>query len=581
MDKPRVIVIAGHAPLTMEELERERTEEAEASSPSIREQLRQIRENGPRFIPRLEGRLASVLDLVEYGRSGRKVIPTFPERDKGRLSIAHKSFLNGIYLCDFLEKRGIETVRINNLVTDRDQLLEALQEGPLVVALFTTFLESFEALKRAATFIREHAPRETKIIAGGSYLRQVMQQPERFRRFVIEPQLKELRGCVDTFIVEPQGEMALWKAVEALSHGRPLEGLPNLVTCRGEELVWGAQEPEQNRLDENAISWERLDPQALYPTLSTLTSRGCPFQCKFCTFVGLSHSVEPKSIETLRRELRAISGLGIVRHLFLADDNLALSSRRVQEVCRMMIAEELPFGWSCAGRSDAIGREEARLLKEAGCEYVQLGIESGDERMLKNMGKRTEPSRALRGIEALKEAGILAGASLIVGFPGETEGSIGRTIDFINRSGIDFYKLLLFRYYPSMPIYQERKQYGLQGGGEVWSHATMDSLQASACLSQIHAGTRAFRDGYSPWEVLAILRNAEYSLKTILEIFRIYAGLSRLELESPSSPQADSHAHGSKEKEEEHQSRREALLQELERAVQGATSPREKGERRP
>lgn len=543
--KPKIVLIATSLQPTLESYERERLQGLDFLPRSAAEIARQVAINAGRIMLRIDDTRMNLLDLINYCRQGRRGVELTPDNPESKpapdpirgqvleenLSLARLTPLTGIYLADSLRKRGFETRLIHNFAIQKERLAEALQEDPTAVALSTTHIGSLSIVREIGRFVRRHNS-QVPIIVGGSLVYQLAQQPPRVRELLVEKLLEGCREEVDIFVLNSQGEETLGDVARALAHRTPLEEVKNLAYFQDGRLRYTPAEPEDHRLDEHWICWDRFEPQEIGQNLSILTGRGCPFRCKFCTFWQLTPRVELKSIEGLRQELRSLSRLGRGRHLMVVDDLFNVTEERAAAVCRMMIEEEFGFSWSCFGRIDQITQGTARLMREAGCEYVHLGIESGDERILRNMNKGIHPSQILKGIELLKGAGLVVSGTFIVGFPGETQESLEKTIALIDRSGLDLYKLLLFRYHPSMPIYQERKQYGLQGGGEVWSHATMDVLQASAYLPEICSGvSRAyFEGGFSPWPVYAHLREAGYSSEDILEFFRIYSELVKLDL---------------------------------------------------
>jgi p-methyltransferase len=109
---------------------------------------------------------------------------------------------------------------------------------------------------------------------------------------------------------------------------------------------------------------------------------------------------------------------------------------------------------------------------------VFLGIESGSPAILKNMNKAATVEKYEKGIAMLRQHGILTFGSFITGFPGETEESVRETTDFIRATKPDFYRTQLWYCEPGTPIVQQRDQYGIEGDGFVWNHATMESMEA-------------------------------------------------------------------------------------------------------
>jgi hypothetical protein len=126
-----------------------------------------------------------------------------------------------------------------------------------------------------------------------------------------------------------------------------------------------------------------------------------------------------------------------------------------------------------------------KLMKESGCQGVFLGIESGNNHILKNMNKAATKEKYLEGIALLKEYDIPTMGSFIIGFPGETYETIQDSIRFIKKSDIDFFRAQLWYCEPITPIWKERDKYNLRGESFEWSHNTMDSNTASRLVDEI------------------------------------------------------------------------------------------------
>ena len=128
-----------------------------------------------------------------------------------------------------------------------------------------------------------------------------------------------------------------------------------------------------------------------------------------------------------------------------------------------------------------------QLMKESGCEGVYLGIESGSNEILKNMNKATTIDKYKKGIELLKKYGINTVASILVGFPGETEDTVKETMDFLEDSGPDFLTIHLWYCSTITPIWKQREEYKIKGSQFEWSHETMNSKEACDLIYDIHS----------------------------------------------------------------------------------------------
>lgn len=151
----------------------------------------------------------------------------------------------------------------------------------------------------------------------------------------------------------------------------------------------------------------------------------------------------------------------------------------------MMIKNKYGFKWHSYIRCQYADRETVELMKESGCEGVFLGIESGNEQVLKNMNKESNVERYLRGISLLKENEIVTFGSFITGFPGETDDTVRDTIKFIKKSGLDFYRTQLWYCEPITPIWKERNKHKIKGESFEWSHLTMDSRTACDLIEEM------------------------------------------------------------------------------------------------
>jgi hypothetical protein len=139
----------------------------------------------------------------------------------------------------------------------------------------------------------------------------------------------------------------------------------------------------------------------------------------------------------------------------------------------MIIDNGFDFQWISFFRCSNCDDEAFDLMAESGCIGVFLGIESGDQRILKNMNKFARTDRYSYGIDQLKKRNIVTLASLVLGFPGENEESVRNTIDFLNRNQPDYYTVELYYHNNLAPVEGQREKYGLKGSGYSWRHDTM------------------------------------------------------------------------------------------------------------
>jgi p-methyltransferase len=180
----------------------------------------------------------------------------------------------------------------------------------------------------------------------------------------------------------------------------------------------------------------------------------------------------------IEKELDSIVALDHVRNLVFIDDTFNVPFPRFKEICRLMIKNKYPFNWFSYFRCSNSDEEAIALMAESGCKGVFLGIESGSPTILKNMNKSATIEKYAKGIEWLRQYGIMTFGSFIVGFPGETDETVQETVDFIRETKPDYYRAQMWYCEPGTPIQNQRAEYDINGQGFVWNHRTMDSLEA-------------------------------------------------------------------------------------------------------
>jgi p-methyltransferase len=160
-------------------------------------------------------------------------------------------------------------------------------------------------------------------------------------------------------------------------------------------------------------------------------------------------------------------------------------------------------------------------MRESGCVAVFLGIESGDEQILKYMNKAATVDRYKWGIQRLHEHGIATFASIICGFPGETEGSVRNSLQFIEETRPDFFNVQLYYHDLRSPIQKRASEFQLTGAGYNWRHSGMDWREATDWVQFLyrninHSGALALY-GFSLWAVPYLLSKG-ISLNQVKEL---------------------------------------------------------------
>lgn len=384
------------------------------------------------------------------------------------------------YLGSFLNRRGLTFDYINSFQDEKEELAEKLQKNNIVtIAIITTLYVSVFPILEIIEFIKKYN-RTARIIIGGPFI------STQFRNQDIdslEYLLTTTLGA-DIYVNSSQGEETLVNTIEALKANLPLKRINNLYYEEGDSYIQTPVKKENNRLEENMVNWD-LFSHRVGEFVNVRTSISCPYSCGFCGFPQHAGEYQVTGVKAIERELSALAKIKSVKSVHFIDDTFNVPPGRFKSILQMMIKNNFDFHWHSYFRCQYADKETVKLMKQSRCDGVFLGIESGDDQILKNMNKEANTMKYLEGIELLKEYDITTFGNFIIGYPGETPESVQHTIEFIERSQLDFYRVQLWYCEPITPIYRQREKYNLMGESFEWSHSTMNSTEASNFVKEI------------------------------------------------------------------------------------------------
>jgi anaerobic magnesium-protoporphyrin IX monomethyl ester cyclase len=208
---------------------------------------------------------------------------------------------------------------------------------------------------------------------------------------------------------------------------------------------------------------------------SVITTRGCPFDCDFCSRPIFSNQFRSRSAKNVVDELEQIVEFGY-DSIWFSDDCFTLIPSRVLETCEQIENRGLALKWECLSRVDVFNLEMAKKMKAAGCERVFFGIESGDDGILRQMNKRINVDQARKAIEAAAKAELKSAGFFIVGYPGENDSTILRTIKFATKLTLDYVSFSLPYPIPGTGLYDKVKN---RLAKQEWRHSSWSLIDHS------------------------------------------------------------------------------------------------------
>jgi radical SAM superfamily enzyme YgiQ (UPF0313 family) len=261
------------------------------------------------------------------------------------------------------------------------------------------------------------------------------------------------------FVIRGEGEHSLVELLEYMEKGSPaLTGINGLsYRDRDGRNVHNPSRKfieDLDSLPEPDLSLvHNWNPSNTYPVS---TSRGCPYNCKFCSVIQMfGRSYRFKSVEATLKELKCVASVSKATK-FIVDDNFTADKRRTKEILRGMIAEGIKTRWSAQVRTDvARDPELLRLMADSGCHTLYIGFESINPGTLKLYNKKQGLEDIISCIRTVRDHGIHIHGMFVLGADTDDVETIRGTADFATGHGIDTVQFLILTPLPGTPLFHD------------------------------------------------------------------------------------------------------------------------------
>jgi anaerobic magnesium-protoporphyrin IX monomethyl ester cyclase len=198
------------------------------------------------------------------------------------------------------------------------------------------------------------------------------------------------------------------------------------------------------------------------------SSRGCPYTCTFCMVGGIDgrpFRYRRRDPRNVAEEVRLVRQKYGVRDMYVFDEIFTMPGHG-ERVCEAWLADRTGVQWICEGKPDLVNAPMLSTMKRAGCLAIYYGIESGDDGILRDVQKGHTTADARRALELTRRAGILAGAYVMLGFPGETLRTYLNTAGFLLETRPDLLRYDFLLPYPVTVLHREMVDSGLLSRGQ-------------------------------------------------------------------------------------------------------------------
>ena len=343
---------------------------------------------------------------------------------------------------------------------------EIKKQNPDVVGISNPFTSQVENATKICDIAKGVNPKIPTVV-GGPHVSAV---PSQF--------LQEVANA--DIVVIGEGEYAMLDTVNHLQNRKKLNSVLGIAFRDGKNILQTPPRPFLKNLDElpypayRLVNMEQyLEPKKIEyrsfqdRAISMVTSRGCPFNCCFCSVhLHMGQPFRAHSPHYVINHIEHVVKKFRVKTIFFEDDNLTLDTKRFETICDKIIQRGINVKWETPNgvRADCLNPTLLKKMKKSGCQSLFFGIESGDQDILYNViGKSLDLLKVIDVAKTCKEIGLKTGAFYIIGFPGEKKEEMLKTIEFALRLRVDFdVGMHLFVATPSIGtrLYQECKQKG-------------------------------------------------------------------------------------------------------------------------
>ena len=278
------------------------------------------------------------------------------------------------------------------------------------------------------------------------------------------------------FIIRGEGELTLVDLLQDIEQDRPLEKVDGISFRHGDKIVHNLPRALIDNLDdlpfpgyhfiENNMDKYHFKMMAHSNAGYAMVeaSRGCLHKCTFCSqwpyWGGRWRTKSPKRIAD---EMEYIYNEYDISFLWLTDDNLGLG-KRTSDLCDELIKKGVSdsITWFIQARSDDIVQHKKILpkMRRAGNYWVMAGLERHDDKTITNYHKGIKPNDSKLSMDLLKENGIFAQATLIMGDRSDSHNSIQKLRDFVNNVDPDLAIFMVLTPFPGTDLYKTARENG-------------------------------------------------------------------------------------------------------------------------
>ncbi len=418
-------------------------------------------------------------------------------------------------LAAYLRNGGIETsIIMGDLLVDLPPadgwVSSSLESYALKQAEYNAVVKNVThpVWQRLISLVNQHKPKAVGI----SYLTPLKCSVEMIARLVKEtnPDISVIVGgphptfCPEEVLKNPnidyvitgEGEIPLLRLVKELKLANPeLENITGLYYRNGKGNVCHNSLIELiHNLDSLPIPARDLVINCDYHKYRVhciLTARGCPYSCAFCADKSMwQGKVRRRSVDNVISEMEMLVNTYRVDVIDILDGTFTYDKKYVRHFCEKLIKKDIRVNWGCTARYDNLDYDLLKIMKKANCSGLYFGLESGSDRVLTYVDKKTNIDQITQIADMVNQVGIPSITSVIIGLPDETKEDIEATLRIMNNISTDIFDVNSYVPLPGSKLYQLSES--SQGNNIDWSKVAFKSFENHFSKSVSHEDLKKY-----------------------------------------------------------------------------------------
>lgn len=361
-------------------------------------------------------------------------------------------------------KNGLDIVRIG--MSDNQISEEIKKFSPQVIGISSNFTSFANDSINIAKLAKNICP-DAILVMGGAHATVAYQDI-----------LQE--GCVD-IVVRGDGEIAFLDLVEKIRNKEHYINLKSIVMLDKDSKIISnpTREPIMD-LDElpfpayHLLNMDKYINQRdknfafymKYPVGFIMSSRGCPYNCIFCSTSKFFKKYRERSAKNVVDEMEFLVKNYGIKEIHFFDDSFNANKRRAEMICKEIINRKLKISWEVGQGMNIrnIDKQLLHLMIKSGLYRIGFSIESGSNETLKYIRKSIDLEQSLEVIKECNKLGVYTHGNFVIGFPHETKEEIKKTINYTMKSNLDFINLTICQPLAGADLYDSYKEAGLLNG---------------------------------------------------------------------------------------------------------------------